>query len=369
MRVLVAVLVASVVAPACGQGQATAVSAPFVSRLKAQAQGGAVILTWQDSADAPGPVTIYRHTEEISPETLAKAQKVAEVPHGTGSWSDRPPDRQPYFYAALASDGQGTPYKVLVAFRNKTLVPVAAEATDSSEVDDRAKASVDEPVASAGEAAPAAAPAPTAGSRPEAPAAAAPAAAAVPASSLPGPQPAAPASAAVAAAEAAGGAPPPQARVRPLPYLALERGVYSGQDVVPSQVMPSRRPLGSDAEEAVARLVAGLEAAERQPMQPVLLEIDRVEPGAGDQALLQAILRETPLAADSRAAEERLRGFLGVRRDAAIESRGRFYLGQALYFQRRTAEALVEMLPALDLYYAQARPWVDRCLDELAGLR
>ncbi len=155
-------------------------------------------------------------------------------------------------------------------------------------------------------------------------------------------------------------------RTRPLPYLVLERGVYSGAGVTPAQQMPPRRQIAQATAEAIAALLAGLPRQSRQPMRPVVLDVDRVETGGGEEFLLHAIARDAVATADSAAAEERLRSFLSIRRDARLEARARFYLGQALYFQQRRGEALVEMLLAADLYYADARPWLDRCLDELA---
>ena len=172
---------------------------------------------------------------------------------------------------------------------------------------------------------------------------------------------------AAGAAGAGGRAGSSLSRTRPLPYLVLERGVYSGLGVTPAQEMPPRREIGQAAGEAVTALLAGLPREPRQPMRPVILDVDRVVTGGGEEFLLHAIVRDAAAAADGAAAEERLQSFLSIRRDARLEARARFYLGQALYFQHRSAEALVEMLLAADLYNAETRPWLDRCLEDLAA--
>jgi hypothetical protein len=157
------------------------------------------------------------------------------------------------------------------------------------------------------------------------------------------------------------------AHTRPLPYLVLERGVYTGEGVIPARDVPPRQEIGPKAEEAVAALLAGLAPAPLEPLRPVVLEIDRAASGGGEEFLLHVIATEAAAGAESAGAEVKLREFLSIRRDSRIEARARFYLGQALYFQHRRAEALVELLVAADHYYAAARPWVERCLEELAS--
>ena len=400
----------SVLAPAWGRTQAMEVSAPFVTRLKAQSQGTSIVLTWQDSFDVRGPLSVYRHTAEITPETLSEAQLVAEVPYGAGACTDHPPDTRPYFYAVLASDAQGRRYDVLVAFRNKTLSASAIEDVGAPEqvaarvtglraesapgmirlsfsadrpgrtlilyrstaaisrfadlvgavaliVDPAALAYEDAPPAGipfyyamadeelvklgkavfvAGENATAA---PVSVPLAEAPAQRAPAA-----------RPGAPSRAHAPCPILCSSAACTPARVsRP-----LRRCPRAGRSARP----PARRW------QPCSRAFRG---SPGQPMRPVILDVDRVVTGGGEEFLLHAIVRDASAAADGAAAEERLQSFLSIRRDVRLEARARFYLGQALYFQQRSAEALVEMLLAADLYSAETRPWLDRCLEDLAA--
>ncbi len=403
-------LVAALLLP-LGGARAQDVTAPFVSLLHARAQSTAVVLTWRDSPDVRGPLAVYRSTEEITAETFAKAQKVAEVPYGTGSYADHPADTRAYFYAVLASDASGRRYDVFVAFRNKTVTPCAIEDVGSPEqvaarIDGiRAQASPagirvsfttdrpsrtlvlyrnTAPIAALADLSAAVAmilepgttfyqDAPPAGIgfyyavadeelakigqvRFVAGSNATTAPATVPLSA-----------AGVAAAAAR------ESRSRPLPFVAVERGVYSGEQIGPAQPLPERRALGPQAEEAVAALLAGL-----PPPRPDVHEARRagrrpggergrrrVDPAVDRPRRVPERREEPPLG--NGAAEKQLRDFLSVRRTADLEARGRFYLGQVLYLEQRTREALFELLPVLDVYYAEAWPWVDRCLDELAG--
>jgi hypothetical protein len=400
-------LAAILFAPTLVLAQAVEVSAPFVSRLRAQVEGSAVVLTWQDSTDALGPVTIYRHTEEISADNFARARRVADVPYGKGSFRDQPSDTQAYFYALISHDVGGRPFEVFVAFRNKTVSPRAIDevgtpeevgarvegisvhttatrvrvafASDrpartlvlyrstnpiarvadlvgtvavilepgSTSYDDDPPAGiafyyavVDEELAKVGRAR---------------------FVAGVNATVAP----------AVLPIQAGGPAAAPAAttRSRPLPLLSLGKTIYSGEDVPPAQEMPPRVELAPATVEAVTALVSSLPREKSAPAAVTVLDIDRGVTGGGEESILQSIVAEALETGDKAAAEDRLRSFLSIRRGAELDARARFYLGQALYLQGRKSEALAELLFARDVYYAEARPWVDRCLDELAGVR
>ncbi len=403
---LARILLAALLVPLVG-ARAQEVTAPFVSRLHARAQGTAVVLTWQDSPDVRGPLAVYRSTEEITAETFAKAQKVAEVPYGTGSYADHPSDTRAYFYAVLARDAGGRRYDVFVAFRNKTVTPCAIEDVGGPEQvaahieDIRAQASSTgirvsfttdrpsrtlvlyrntTPIAGLADLPGAVAvilepgttfyqDAPPAGIgfyyavadeelakiskvRFVAGSNATTAAASVPLS---------------AAGAAAAAAAMRESRTRPLPFVAVRRGVYSGEEIGSAQPLPERKALGPEAEEAVSALLAGLPPTRPAAMKPVVLDVDRTVSGGGEESILQSIALGAFQNGDRSAAEKQLRDFLSVRRSADLKARGRFYLGQVLYFGQRTREALFELLPVLDVYYVEAWPWVDRCLDELAG--
>jgi TolA-binding protein len=107
------------------------VSAPFVSRLKAQARQASILLSWRESPDLKGPRLVYRSTEEITAATFPKAMLVARLDPTINSYEDYPPDRRPYFYAVLLEDAKGKLYKLFIPFRNKTSTAVQVKGVAS----------------------------------------------------------------------------------------------------------------------------------------------------------------------------------------------------------------------------------------------
>jgi TolA-binding protein len=100
------------------------VSAPFVSRLKAQARQGSILLSWRESPDLKGPRLIYRSTAEITEANFSSARLVARLDPAVNAYEDHPPDGKPYFYAVLLEDAKGKLYKLFIPFRNKTSAAV-----------------------------------------------------------------------------------------------------------------------------------------------------------------------------------------------------------------------------------------------------
>ncbi len=97
------------------------VSAPFVSRLKAQAGQASITLSWRPVPGFEGSYRIYRHTREIDEASFPAAVQVAAVGPGVASYEDFPPGREAYFYAVLLDDGKLSP--LFIPFRNKTSAP------------------------------------------------------------------------------------------------------------------------------------------------------------------------------------------------------------------------------------------------------
>lgn len=109
------------------------VFAPFVSKLRVAVKDPQVRLTWQDIPDFEGSYQIYRYTEEIGVDNLAKATLVGEISQGDQFFTDIPADSGKYFYAVLARDPNGTDYQVFIPFRNKTLGAIAVNVTPASQ--------------------------------------------------------------------------------------------------------------------------------------------------------------------------------------------------------------------------------------------
>ena len=107
--------------------------APFINRLKVAIKEPQVRLTWQDIANFTGSYCIYRHTEEITADNIAKAELVNEISQGEQFFTDIPPKTGSYYYAVLAKQAGGPIYQIFIPFRNKTLSPITITVAPKSE--------------------------------------------------------------------------------------------------------------------------------------------------------------------------------------------------------------------------------------------
>jgi hypothetical protein len=118
---------------ATGGEDADTTFAPFINRLRVAVKEPQVRLTWEDIAGFQGGYRIYRHTEEINQDNLAKAELVNEVGQGEQFYTDIPPRTGKYFYAVLACETGGNIYQIFIPFRNKTMTAVAITIAPRSE--------------------------------------------------------------------------------------------------------------------------------------------------------------------------------------------------------------------------------------------
>jgi hypothetical protein len=133
MRKTALLLLLAVAAAVAAQETGLEVSAPFVSRLKAQAGQNSVLLTWRESPDLEGKRLVYRGSEELDERSFPRAQLVARLEPAINSYEDFPPDQKPYFYAVLLEDARGRLYKLFIPFRNKTSTAVQVAGLASEE--------------------------------------------------------------------------------------------------------------------------------------------------------------------------------------------------------------------------------------------
>ena len=110
------------------------VFAPFVSRLRVAVRDPQVRLTWRDSDDLEsGSYRVYRHTAEITQDTIDNAALVAEVDTGVETYLDTPLEEGAYYYAVIAAEESGRMFPIFVPFRNKTIRPVTVAQLETEE--------------------------------------------------------------------------------------------------------------------------------------------------------------------------------------------------------------------------------------------
>jgi hypothetical protein len=379
------------------------VFAPFVSRLKAASQGSHILLTWRDAEDVAGTNLIYRHTEQIQADNIEEAELIARVAQGTQSYADYPADTRPYFYAVVLQAEDGRQYPLFIPFRNITRAAAAAEEIGAPEelaaditgltatvdgdaviisyrssqanrelllyrssrplnrytdllgavsyvVEAGLQTVVDRPPAGLeyhyavldSELVKLARVELTRGENTTSAAVRIPIPETARAHTVPAP-----------------------IRAVPLPFLSLDRTVFSGETLGPRIAYPETRELSSATEEAVGKILRGIVDAGPARMSVAVLEIDQAEAQGGEDYVLKSIIRESLVSEEFAAAEEKLVDFLSVRRETKLAARACFYLGQARFLQEHYREALLDFLAAREEFYADADPWVDACFDRL----
>ncbi len=384
------------------------VFAPFVSRLRVAVRDPQIRLTWRDSTDlTDGSYRVYRHSREITAETIDDAELVAEIQPGVETYLDTPDQEGSYYYAVLAAEPDGRTYPILVPFRNKTLRPVEvtrmateeelaaeiagirAQAQDSSivvvfdpsrnertlsvyrstepfesldsvsdatlldEIDSTNRRFIDYPV-------------PgvdyyygvfdrvlierdsvevtTGGNVLAEPVRIALESQPVTRISIP----------------------PATKRRAPLPILRITTGIQSGEPLsTPDVPRPgTARPLASTTESAIEELLSRTPPAEEFLPEPRILPLERSGEGTGvAQTLSRVITGEFSDQNYDRAAEL-LETILQISMSAEQERRIRFYLGQALYFEDQNERAFMQFLMASESeeLYTETRPWIDGIL-------
>ena len=390
----------------CEEPGTNEVFAPFVSRLDADVRDASVLLTWRDSTGVSGWNLIYRHTAEITQGTIDEASLIARIAKGQETYFDRPPDTQPYFYSILVESEEGTRYSLFIPFRNKTIAGVqvpyeddpakgAAQISQLSAVSGHDSITVSflssrsdrelflfrsstmisgysdliegvswilSPGLSSYQDKPPAGVAYyyavldaemvklgkvelTSG---------------VNTTQYPAQLPLGSVKPELESADSL--------RTLPLPFLIISKNVESGEALAPRLYLPETREIASETQNAVDRLLADLPPAAQADKQLEMLAVDRVNQMDGQAAALKSIIEGSLFTGSYAEAQTELQTFLTIRRTEDLESRARFYLGQAFFFQGRYRKALIEFLLARDAYYLQVRGWLDACFDVLASV-
>lgn len=380
------------------------VFAPYVSRLAAEPAGHQVKLTWKDSVDAAGTCVVYRHTAEITAQTVDGASIVGRVPSGVEYFLETPPDGKEYFYAVLIEDPSKKLYRILVPFRNTTSAGIAVaqaflEEQPAARVTGiRAALSADgqaidvsflssnprrdllvfwgtSPMTSAEDLLRSTSKSPLdAGvTRYSVPTLAGvdsyfavldaglyklgqmPLVAGENSSTTPVQVP--------LGSGPAGIAPLAPRRPMPLPGLDIESSVQTGLALQGARqlALPAEKPVSAETSRAISELMHSLGDTAPGPRGQQILAFEATPAASSELSGLQAIVKGPFTGGDLPEAERQLLNFLSVTRPPDVDARARFYLGQTYYLQDRPREAFLEFLLAEDFLPHEVAAWKEAC--------
>ena len=381
---------------------------PFVSRLTARVDGATIRLTWQDPSEPADRFLVYRHVEEITNDSFASATYVGAAGRDEMLFVDYPPDTRDYFYTVVSADENGEPSKVFVPFRNKTTLAVAVD----SESLERTL-----PVAISGIAAKIVrndivVSYDTSSGKREI-------------SVYRGTKPLVSAEDLIHAVlvdtipssqKVFQDSPVPgleyyyglfdsellrvgderflageniltspvtipldempsvttrsTIRSRPLPFLVLSSKIESGEDLSSTRqtLETSPIPLSPGVISSLDRIISDDAGRPSLFLEPAYLTTDSAESVSGDTTRFVSIIAESFRDKDWKTALESLKLFLLTRRSPEDIHKAHFYMGQAYYFLHEYEKAFVELLLSSELFYADARPWMENVLDYLKQL-
>lgn len=384
-------------------------SAPYVSRLRTDVEGSAIKLLWQDSNITGAKYVVYRYTQEITSENLQNAERVAVVPAGQQSYIDRPPNKQDYYYAVLIEEPSGKVNDLFIPFRNVTTEGVSvstlagqqqayADITSLKATRDgthihltfKSSSSNRELVIYRS----------TSPMKDEAELLSAVSIGVIPSSKdsfedtpVPGiPYYYAIIDTAMLAdgkvslamgenATDAGVEVPIQTnasgqveyapkRPRPLPFLTLTSNLETGAKL-PGQtpsVVSNATPLTKSTSTAIDALLGSLPARRQAAMKPTVLDPEKgVVVSGGEEYLLKNIIDGTFASKDWPKTIKALDAYLNIRHSKPVESRARFYLGEAYYFAGDYRKSFLQFLFVENQLYTETQPWMDALFAKLGG--
>ncbi len=385
------------------------VFAPFVSRLKATVNDANIILTWNDAEDITGENYIYRYSEEISAKNFDDVNLIGIVEYGIGSFVDKPPTTNPYYYAVLIN-GDDNLFEIFIPFRNKTIISInipnipAPEIFSANITNISAISSTDEIIITFDASKSGRELIMYRSDRPifeysdlfdtiswllalnteeytDIPPAGIGYYYAVLDAEL----------VKIGDIRLLSGENSTkyavelpitsenqiisiertqqlQARLRsrPLPFLILQTEIESGNLLkTPPVNIPEIQELSPAATKAVAELLSDFTLDEKLEITVQLLEVDRANNQTGEEYILNNILKAELLANNYHIAISSLLDFLSIHRTEELEIRAHFYLAQAYFFTRQYRKAVFEFLIAKETYLKEVTVWIDVCLEKI----
>jgi hypothetical protein len=121
-------------------------------------------------------------------------------------------------------------------------------------------------------------------------------------------------------------------------------------------------PLSPEAARAVNSLRGPGTSARLPQKTPRVFDQDLEPPAGGEEYALRSIVQGSFKNRDWPVCREEILQFLSLPRNAAAESRARFYLAQAYYFSGSYREALFEFLTVQSNYPDEAAEWIQAAL-------
>jgi hypothetical protein len=112
----------------CGLNAQSRASITYVSQIKAETRNNLVRISWVDSPDARGPVYIYRSARPFSGSVPANIKPIV-VKYGTQFFIDEVEDMNSLFYFIAASDVSGQRYETVIYQINSINVSLTQEQT------------------------------------------------------------------------------------------------------------------------------------------------------------------------------------------------------------------------------------------------
>jgi hypothetical protein len=382
-------------------------SAPFVSGLKAETRNNLVRLTWADSADARGPVYIFRSTRPFGGE-IPQGLEPVEIAYGIQSYIDEFDGSGTFYYFVAASDPLEQRYDIVVSGTNTVMVILEALA-EAPSFDEAGRTG---PLPELGISSLAArvegdaviitydsGGIPESGLKkailyrsgrpirqPQDLLNAVIVLSGVSSPFVDYPMPGLPwfyaliledditggsvgiypgRNATRTAVEITSGEAPPAderpIRSLPLPAMSVHNAV-PGSDRLSD--IPDPEPLRDETLKALES-VARAPAPPPPDKNPRAFTRDLAAPAGGEDSELMLIVQDSFAKRDWRTANGELQRYLSLPRSADTEARARFYLGQTCYFSGKYREALIEFLFVRPLYPNEAYVWIEAALSAL----
>jgi hypothetical protein len=147
----------------------------------------------------------------------------------------------------------------------------------------------------------------------------------------------------------------------PLPVLTL-------RNTIPESYFMTEIPEQVSLSETSANMLRDTEMPPKLPLnlkRPRIFSVDLVSPSGGEESALFQIITEYFVTFQWDAARIGLQQYLSLPRSKEVEARARFYLGQTLYYTGKYRESLMEFLSVRSAHLAEANKWVEAVLSAM----